>query len=328
VLDFAHLCKLSGNYRRIILPEKYYYRAYGLNIEAEIQCPELMDARTDESTNHLAHGNVYICYGKVPDQLENATVAGEFFQAKPDHLLFHIDGLASFYISNGERILIEPDPGASEEHIRLYLLGSSFGALLHQLGFLVIHGSAIATERGAVLFVGESGHGKSTTATAFCRRGYSLISDDVCTLALDDQLVPIVYPSYPQVNLWDVSLQKLGETTAPLRQLRPDMEKFALGVREAFHPLPSTLFHIYELQTNENMSFELHALEGADKFGVMLDNTYRAFFMDGLETLPKHFELAAEIARKTGVSRLTSPRKKFLLDETLDLLEEDFAKQQ
>jgi hypothetical protein len=307
------------------LPEIYRYRAYGLNIESEIQCPELLTAGTEESAKDLPQGNVFICYGEVPDQLDKATVRGNYFQAKPNHLLFHIEGIASYYILNGERIIIDPDPEASEDHIRLFLLGSSFGALLHQLGLLVIHASAIATDQGAVLFVGESGHGKSTTAIGFCQRGYSLISDDVCTLALDDQLVPVVYPSYPQVNLWETSIQKLGETTTPLRKIRPDMDKYAIELRETFYPMPSTLFHIYDLHTSENTDLELHPLEGADKFGVMLDNTYRAFFMDGLEMRPKHFELAAEIARKTDVSRLIRPRSQFLLDETLDLLEADFS---
>lgn len=308
------------------MKEIYHYKAYGLHIESEIQCPELLAVSTDEFDEGFTQGNVLIRYREVPERLENATVRGEYYQVKPNHLLFRIEGIASYYISNGERILIEPDPGASEDHIRLFLLGSSFGALLHQRGLLVIHASAIATEQGAVLFVGESGHGKSTTAAAFFRRGYRLIADDVCTLALDDQQIPVVYPSYPQVKLWEAALQKLGQASSPLRRLQPELDKYALGVRDHFHPVPSRLHHVYELHANENSAIEIESLDGADKFGVLLDNTYRAFFMDGLDVRPKHFKLAVEIARKTRVSRLSRPRSQFLLDEIVDLLEEDFTK--
>ena len=69
--------------------------------------------------------------------------------------------------------------GSLGSDIRVFLLGSCLGALLHQRGVLALHASAIETDQGAVLFMGDSGMGKSTTLQAFIKRGYKMLADDI-----------------------------------------------------------------------------------------------------------------------------------------------------
>jgi hypothetical protein len=61
-----------------------------------------------------------------------------------------------FLIRAGGEILIDPDPAAGGHDIRVYLLGTCLGVLLHQRGFLVLHASGVAAKGGAVLFAGLS----------------------------------------------------------------------------------------------------------------------------------------------------------------------------
>ena len=64
----------------------------------------------------------------------------------------------------------DPAPGRDlyESDVRVFLLGSCIGALLHQRGILVLHAGAIHTDKGAVLFTGPWGIGKSTLLAASC----------------------------------------------------------------------------------------------------------------------------------------------------------------
>ena len=63
--------------------------------------------------------------------------------------------------------------------------------LRHQL---VLHASAVCHEDRALAFVGASGMGKSTLATAFCAAGAALVTDDVLRVDLGPDGVVRVHP--------------------------------------------------------------------------------------------------------------------------------------
>ncbi len=63
------------------------------------------------------------------------------------------------------------------------LFGPIAGFVLHLRGTPCLHASAVVIDGRAVAFLGHSGAGKSTTAAAFVRRGFTALTDDV--LALD-----------------------------------------------------------------------------------------------------------------------------------------------
>lgn len=64
-------------------------------------------------------------------------------------------------------------------------------------GELAIHASGVATDEGALLFVGESGRGKSTLAASLHQRGFALLGDDAMVISDQDgaALCRAVYPS-------------------------------------------------------------------------------------------------------------------------------------
>lgn len=63
-----------------------------------------------------------------------------------------------------------------------FLPGAGFTAALQLKGALTLHASAVAVGGRAVLILGVSGAGKSTTAAAFVSRGHPMVSDDVAVL--------------------------------------------------------------------------------------------------------------------------------------------------
>ena len=162
----------------------YHYKSHGLHIESELFCPELLPYKPKEQAAY-----VYIRYGTVPEAVDNPIRKGVAYQAAKNQFLLKLDKIAHYWVSNGKEIVIQPAPNSQENKIRRFLLGSSLAALLHQRGCFILHGSAIETKAGAVIFVGASGVGKSTLAAAFHARGYRILADDVSSID-DSQLYP------------------------------------------------------------------------------------------------------------------------------------------
>jgi len=295
------------------------YLAFGLTIESEIACPMLMEAPL--AFNPV---DVHIRYGVVPENLEKPTAKGVLYQARPNQFLLRLEKIAAFLISNGSEVQIQRAPEATDDEVLLFLFGSAFGALLHQRGLLVLHASAIDTEHGAVLFVGQSGNGKSTLAAALHKRGYRILADDVCALALDSAGQPVVLPGFPQLKLWADTAKKLEQETGSLRRVRPQLEKFALPVEDGFVNEPRTLFAVYHLTAHNTREFKMEAVEDAKKFGAILFNTYRGRFLDGLEMRAEHFKLATAAGKTARVMRVTRPSAPFLLEELADLVDKNF----
>jgi hypothetical protein len=292
------------------------YSAYGLTIAAELACPELIPASGSP--------DVKICYGHVPENLDNPQAAGVIYQAKDRQFLLKLDKIARYLVQNGNEIAIAPHPQATEDEVRLFLLGSCLGALLHQRGILAMHASAIQTQKGAVLFVGPSGNGKSTLLGALLNRGYAMLADDVAGIALDDRGQPVVLPAYPQLKLWHDACQQLEKSPEGLRAVRPELEKYAVPAIEWFVDRPMPLYAVYALAVHNFADLRLELLDNSHKFQIILGNTYRQRFLDGLGMRLPHFQLATQAAKVARVSRVTRPSYPFLLDELTDLIIKDW----
>jgi hypothetical protein len=297
--------------------EVYHYHAFGLNIASTIPCPELLPQPGD--------ADVCIHYGSVPEVLNDALEATRWYQQNSEAVLLKIDAIARYMILQGEKIIIERAPGSHHDEVRLFLIGSAFGALMHQRGLLPIHGSAIEVNGGAVLFVGPSGHGKSSLAGAFHLRGYRLMADDVCVVSTTNGGLPLVYPGFPRLKLWSDTLEKLGKNPQGLHKITPVEDKRHLPLDTGFCSDPRPLRRIYELTTTDTQEFELIHLQGIDKLVTIMEHTYRPEFLGGAERKKLHFLQCAGAVRQAAVSRVTRPRFPFLLDDLLDLVEQDWA---
>ncbi len=294
------------------------YSAFGLTIQSELACPILIPTETASAPD------ISIRMGSVPAELDNPTSKGVAYQARQGQFLMRLDDVAAYLISDGSEIIIERAPGATDEEVLLFLFGSAIGALLHQRGMLTLHASAIETERGAVLFVGHSGNGKSTTAAALHKRGYRILADDICPLALDENGQPLALPGFPQLKLWADTAKKLEHDTGEMRRVRPQLEKFGLLVHDEFINRPLPLYAVYHLTTHNKPEIELEPIELSKRFNLLLFNTYRQRFLDGLQMRAEHFKLATSAGKAARMKRVIRPSAPFMLDELVDLLEQDF----
>lgn len=78
--------------------------------------------------------------------------------------------------------------GANAVDLEKIRRGTGRALLRHLAGDLSLHGSAVARAGRGIVFLGRSGHGKSTLAAACCARGMELYSDDVAAIEnVDDR---------------------------------------------------------------------------------------------------------------------------------------------
>jgi len=280
------------------------YRVFGLNVRSEIDLPEL--APSDQ----LARADVTISVEPI-----DSSISAPGVHAIDGDLVFVAEGVARYHISGGNRIVVDPSPGSPERNVRLFLLGSAFGALLHQRGLLPLHANAVEIGGKAVAFMGESGAGKSTLAAWFHDNGYRVLADDVTVVRFGEDSRARVAPGLPRLRLWRDALE----------MTRRDPEQFKLSYTgelpyEKFDvPLhhvatvDANLAAIYVLQRADHLS--IRELTGADAVEAVFENTYRGSFVTSAGTATAHWSAAVRLVRSTPVFGVRRPWALDRLDE-------------
>lgn len=295
---------------------EHSYSAYGLVIQSELEFQELLEGSGEP--------DVCLHLGEVPDRPKTSPGHPVMYEIHENEFLANLAGIAHFWVKDGNEIVIQPAQGGLDAEVRLYLFGMCLGALLHQRGILALHASAIETPRGAVLFAGPSGIGKSTLMTAFLNKGYYMLADDVTGIVLDADGCPIALPALPRSKLWSDAVEHLGHDLNTLPRLRPSEEKYELSVPERFAHQPSRLSTIYLLANAENEEIKIRTLDKRAGFQAVLNNTYRETFLRGLDSRKSHLKLATTTAAHARIIHVSRPRDLRQLGEVVELLEADF----
>jgi hypothetical protein len=144
---------------------------------------------------------------------------GEFWCLYYDRTEVIVDGA-------GTAVYARWVPPATRESTLAYLLGHFLGLVLRLRGVTCLHGSAIAVGKQAVILVGESGAGKSTTAAALARRGFPVVADDFAALT-DRETQFLVQPGYPNLLLLPSSVQALWGRPDALPPPTPGWDKLS-----------------------------------------------------------------------------------------------------
>ncbi len=301
----------------------YRYRAFNLEVESEIAFPELLPTPNDQDKKST-HSNVEITFGKVsPEGLDNPLKQTVGYQAKPGEFWLNVPKVARYHVTQGNQITIEPENGSDEDSVRVFLLGSCFGALLMQRGLFLLHGNAIQIGKQAITFVGRSGAGKSTTSAIFKNRGYKILADDVCAINEKGEVIP----SFPQVKLWADAAKKMAIETDGLRKIRPQVEKFALplNLEQEYQGNTLPLSVVYVLGTHNEDKIEIKPVSGAEKFNPLRFQTYRLPYIEGFDQAKRHKLQCIKLASQVDLARVTRPNHKYTFKEIAELIETDLT---
>jgi hypothetical protein len=288
----------------------YDYCVFGLDVRSELQCPELLPAS-------FSVPDVDITFGAVPDTLDNSVFIRPHFELSKRSVLLRVPEVGRFLIEQGCRIRIQPETGVEQRTIRLFLLGSCLGAVLHQRGITPLHGSAISQAGCAVLICGQSGAGKSTTAAALASRGYSILTDDVSALTIQDQNV-VLSPGYPQLKLWRNSMEHFQLPSRDYQQIRPTIAKHAVPVRADFESEPRPVLAMFWLNKQAISSPRLRELKGFARLRAVQANVYRKKYSNCRQ---RNFSQCAELSRRLAIFELTRPESDNTIEAVADIIE-------
>lgn len=295
----------------------FTYTAFGLTIASDMHFPELLSGSGEP--------DITVVRGEVPATLPGAEQIFPRCYALPGQLLLDVIGSARFLVRHGNEIIFDPHPDASEDDVRLYLLGSAMGALMHQRGILVLHGCTVLVNGGGVVFLGNSGSGKSTLATELSRRGYPCIGDDLCAVSIGDDGVPHAAPAYPQAKLCLDALEHFGLEADKLRRIRPSRDKRAVPLAaHAVDPvLLKGIYILHPVQTGTGV--RLRRVNGPMKIRALRDHTYRVRFLRALDLSAHHFTQIAHLASTLPLTRICRSPEECPIDLLADAVEELLA---
>ncbi len=271
------------------------YSVFGLHVRSQLKLPELLEAQGSSDAQ------VTVTIGKAPE----ASVADDGPHLTCGGLLLEIGGVARYFIKDGTSIIVEPEPGVPEANVRLFLLGSAMGALLHQRGLLPLHANAVELDGRAFAFMGASGSGKSTLAAWFHDHGHRIIADDVCVVGFADGDRPHVRPGISRLRLWRDALDVTGrDVTAYQRSFfgddAPDKYDVPLA-RPCSIDESIPLAAVYLLERSEALAIE--PLDGVAAAEAIFANTYRGAYVPLTGSSHDHWSAAMQLIRNTPVFR-------------------------
>ena len=289
----------------------YQYRVYGLRVDSEIEIPDLLSDSEGPS-------QVKIRSGEVPAELPGHHFKGVFYQAKKDDFIFNMPQVGAFRVCRGNEIITMPLTDTKPDLMRVFLMGSVFGALLHQKGILALHGSAVTGKKGAILFTGRSSSGKSTLAAVLTEKGFPFITDDISALHHHKEGY-YIHPGIPHMKLWKDVINKLG-INEDFNQVRPSIEKYRRIVKQGFSHLPEKVNTIITLGAKNTNGIEIRELSGIEKFETLKENTYRYEFIPAMQISDQHFRSISELANTVNVFQVQRPSSPLRIDELADVL--------
>jgi hypothetical protein len=209
--------------------------------------------------------------------------------------------VGAFGVQEGTRITVEPAPGADEEGVRLLLLGSVFGVLLHQRGELLLHASSVVIDGQVVAFMGHSGWGKSTMAAAFHAEGYNVVADDITTVRIRPEGA-FAIPGYPQIKLRPDSANAVGQAPGTLPRLHSRLEKHALRFDRGFARESLPIGRIYLLSEGTSPGIENVAPQQA--LMELVRHSYAAGILKSTGAVADNMRQCAGVVNNVPVRRL------------------------
>ena len=317
---------------------------YGLGIHVNYPLAALKSLPAAEKTD------VYIEFGSIPaDAQVTVGAEAEQFYLSPQRDLrgvptviaarlrsngavrmSYCDGTIFVINKQASQVWAITPPDQTIEDTAAYLLGPIMGTVLRMRGVMCLHGSAVAIGDQAVALIGVSGAGKSTTAAAFARLGYPVLSDDV--LALTDLTNHfLVRPAYPRVRLWPESVAGLFGSADMLPRMTPNWDKHYLALNTSdrhfqSEPLPLAAVYFLGPRTLGGHPAVVEVARPVEAMMALISDSYAANYVYK-PLRAKEFEVLSRLVRDVPQRRVAASDDYSRIDEFCDVVVRDFRTQ-
>lgn len=284
----------------------YRYRLYGLLIDT----PYPIAGVSPYPIQSHVLPDVTVEFDTLPTSMPD--LQSSLVSFTPNEIKLYYPQTGCIIIKHGTHIHINPQ----EEHSSFFgalLYGVLIGLILHQRGFMTLHGSSVQMGEVAIGFIANRTYGKSTTVAALTEQGFPLLTDDVMPLSLENNQVMIT-AGLPRVRLWVDAIEHLFPDTVSVQPVYEGVEKHVLPVPFADTRLPLKCLYILEWGDR----IELETVTGATALVALLPHLYLARWPEPGNKNPQLFRHASDIARHVEIRKLKRPRDLSMLNDVIN----------
>lgn len=240
--------------------------------------------------------------------------------------------------TDGARFMVHPkqskvwgscEAPLTSEDLATYFLGPVLGFVLRQRHITCLHASSVELQRQAVVFSGDPGYGKSTTAAALALRGIPVLAEDIVALELTESTI-CVKPGYPRVCLWPDAVQKLMGDAEALPRLTPTWEKRYLpldGVRGKFaaERVPLGLIYIFGGRIDDANAPRVEEVNPREALLELVQKTYMNWLLDR-ERRAEEFHDLWKVVGRVPVRRIIAHEDPGKIGQLCELILADAAR--
>ena len=273
----------------------YYYKTYGISIQANVFLPELFPL---EYTSQDVDLRIFF-RTQPPKQATGWLVHPRFVSRRPQDqggetwlrisesedglfiCLSYNDGVEFILDREASNLWVNAPDELDVSYIASYMVNQVFGFILRMRGITCLHASGIIVDDQALLISAPSGYGKSTLASFFGSRGHHIITDDISAL-VELQGRIYVQPGYPRLRLIPETADFLLGKDNPLSMMAEGWDKLYLPLNDdkfcfAEHPIPVRA--IYLLKDWRDAP-EIDMISLGDAYFSLMENTYLSYLID------------------------------------------------
>jgi len=306
----------------------FYYTLYNMTV---VSCLELPDAEGSEMHPGSKDADVAVTLCSVPqdflhdDRLAKPTDDMCYLVSDPQLFYMRYFGF-DFEVSNGCLIKVDiQGKDVTDTKLTTFILGSAFGVIGMQRGFIPIHGTAIVTGNDACIITGFVGSGKSAILGSLINKGFKYLADDVSMIVVDNGN-PYVLPSYPQRKIAASTAEEIRECVSGAVSL-VESGKEKLAIRRTFEwldkklPLSCIVELVPEARENEpGFTPEVRRITGHASLKLVLRNQYRPHFVAKIGTPPERMKRLLDITSSVNTFQLIRPVTGFPVGETAQII--------
>jgi hypothetical protein len=292
----------------------YRYTVYGIGLHSEIQLP--LPTHGPDELSHISLWTEPASYFSEAIRgiaLEQAD--GSWYQIgrlSDGSCYARWNTVGEFWVSaDGRQIRCRRFDEVHKESFDVYLLGQALSFALVKSGFEPIHATVIAVHGEAVVFLGDSGYGKSTLAASFINAGYPVLTDDLLMLKVTHDGA-IAYPGPARIKLFPNNAARFLGNMAMGVRMNPDTEKLIIPLdasQSCSIPLPVRMIYSlappYDVFRKQHIHIE--PLTPREACIELVKNTFNYRIVDG-ERLMRQLHATAHLASRLPVRRLSIPR--------------------
>jgi len=305
-----------------ITPKRF--RIFGGTLRSDLEFPTLPPASAEGATTwtlDVTSAPAPECAAppSVVEQLGESLSVSVFRTSDSLRVAYSDTGV--FDVTTDGRTITWYRPAAADEtNARLDIIGTLLPFALHLTERLVLHGSSVAFDGGAVAFLAPSGFGKSTLAMSLTSAGARFLSDDAVPVRIAGSSV-IAAPGVPSPRFREDSFARFSDMLPS--EAVPSSGKLTMRARlgdDLIETRERPLAALYVLRpVAPDAAAARCAMSSIASTMELVRNAKLAKLLWGDES-ERLLRLVAEVSRRVPVYALDVPRDLDLLPEVVERL--------